>query len=169
MRALLVILTAATLAACTTHTVKEPDKTAWQAFGYKGMAAKINRLAGSNSFNCGIYNKLEPNDPVNKQMSVADSRACIKQSLNSKIPFRYGSIRIPTDSYLFDALILSSTGEFWTVRYDTMLDGSGSAHFIERCNSVKVDYSDLTYEGVDCKPVSTEEWLSDIAEQTPQQ
>lgn len=165
MRALMMTFTAAVLVACTTPAVKQADTSAWQAFGYKGMAGKINRLAGVASFNCGIRNYLEPNDPVNTHMSPADSRACIKQSILSKTPFRYGSIRIPIDSFLFDALVLSSTGEFWAVRYDTMLDGTGNSHFIERCKSVKVDYSKLTYEGVDCQPVSTEEWMADIPEQ----
>lgn len=165
MRALAIICSAVVLAACTPQVVKQWDTSPWKAFGYKGMAAKINRLAGIDSLNCGIHNKLESNDPANSHMTQTDSRDCVKQSILTKTPFRYGSIRIPTDSYLFDVLVLSSTGEYWTVRYDAMLDGSGSAHFIERCNSVKINYSDLTYEGVDCQPAAAEEWLSDIPEQ----
>lgn len=150
------------LTACTNTSVKEADKTAWQAFGYQGMAEKINQLAGPNSFNCGIHNYLEPNDPVNKHMSPDDSRACIKQSIQSKTPLRYGSVRIPIDSFLFDALVLSEEGEFWLIRYDIMVDGTDNRHFIDRCKSVAIDYYHMSYEGVNCQPVSSEKWLADF-------
>ena len=164
MRLFMLFVAAVTLVACATPAMKEADTSVWEAFGYEGMADEINRLAGASSVNCGIRNYLESGDPVNAHMSPVESRACIKQSIHTKTPFRYGSIRIPIDSFLFDALVLSEAGEFWTIRYDVMVDGTHNANFIERCKSVRVDYSRLAYEGIDCKTVTTEEWLADIAD-----
>lgn len=167
MRSLpILLLTATMFTACTSQPEKEIDTSPWEAFGYKGMAGKINRLAGSNSLNCGIRNHLTANDPVNKQMTPADSRTCVKTAIQSKTPLRYGSIRIPTDSYLFEALVLTDTGEYWLINYDSMVDGSGTLHDIEKCKSIEFNYATMTYNGINCEPVSTQEWLSDIPEQS---
>lgn len=166
MRSLPTLLLATTLfIACTSQPVKQVDTSPWEAFGYKGMAEKINRLAGTNSINCGIRNHLEANDPVNTQMTPTDSRACVKAAIQSKTPFRYGSIRIPIDSFLFEALVLTNTGEYWLINYDSMIDGSGSLHDIDRCESMNFDYTTMSYSGLQCKSISAQEWLSDLTEQ----
>lgn len=131
------------------------------------MAGKINRLAGSNSINCGIRNHVEASDPVNTHMTPTDSRACVKAAIQSKTPFRYGSIRIPIDSYLFEAAVLTKSGEYWLINYDSMVDDSGSLHDIARCKSINFDYAAMIYSGINCEPVSAQDWLSDIPEQTP--
>lgn len=164
----LLAITALSLTACATSPSKPVNTSNWEDFGYEGMAAKINRLAGTGSINCGIHNHMEPEDPVNKILTPQESKACIKAAMKAGTPFRYGSIRIPTDSFLFDALVRSSTGELWTIKYDYMIDGSSNHHFIKRCKSASVDYSNLTYEGVDCQDVTAGEWLADIPEQPGQ-
>lgn len=166
MRSLAVLLTVIMSTACTSQPAKQVDTSPWEAFGYEGMAGKINRLASSSSLNCGIRNHLEASDPVNKHMTPADSRTCVKAAMQSKTPFRYGSIRIPIDSFLFEALVLTNTGEYWLINYDSMIDGSGSLHDIKRCESVNFNYKTMTYSGLNCEPVSAQEWLSDIPEQT---
>ena len=166
MRSLPTLLLATTLfTACTSQPVKQVDTSPWEAFGYKGMAEKINRLAGTNSINCGIRNHLEANDPVNKQMTPIDSRACVEAAIQSKTPFRYGSIRIPIDSFLFEALVLTNTGEYWLINYDSIIDGSGSLHDIDKCESINFDYTTMSYSGLQCKSISAQEWLSDLTEQ----
>lgn len=146
------------LTACSTTAVKEPETSPWVAFGYRGMAGEVNRLAGKESLNCGIHNHLDVNDPVNSHMTIADSRACIKSAIGTQTPFRYGSVRIPLDSYLFDALVLTASGEYWSIKYDSMLDGSDAQRFIERCDDVKIDYKSLQYEGIGCEIIKEDEW-----------
>ena len=153
------------MSACASPSIKLPDTSNWEDFGYEGMAAKINRLAGAGSINCGIRNHIEPDDSVNRRLTPNESKACVKAGIKAGTPFRYGSIQIPTDSYLFDALVLSSAGEFWLIKYDYMLDGSGNQHFIQRCKSISVNYATLSYKGIECQDVATAEWLADIPEQ----
>lgn len=155
-------LTIFLLSACY-HSTKPANTLPWENFGYMGMANKINNLAGAASINCGIRNYLSKDDPVNTQISPSDSKYCIKNAIETNTPFRYGSIRIPVDSFLFQALVLSSKGEFWLIQYDSMVDGSSSLHDIQRCKSVNIDYAKITYSGNECLVVSEEEWLSDIA------
>lgn len=160
MKLSLFIAITLTTVACTTTPV--PNTSSWQDFGYEGMAEKINRISGPSAINCGIRNHIDPSDPVNSLATPAQSRACIKSAIESKTPFRYGSIRIPTDSYLFEALVLSETLEYWIIKYDYMIDESGHSHHIQRCKSVTVDYDNLSYTGNECHDVSDTDWFSDI-------
>lgn len=156
--ALSIALLTSLLASCTTPAVKAPDKSPWEAFGYKGMAEEVNLLAGDESLNCGIHNRLNTSDPVNSHMTQADSKQCIKNAISTQTPFRYGSVRIPIDSYLFDALVLSKPGQYWIVKYDAMLDGASAQRFIERCGSIRVNYDTLQYQGISCQKVDEVEW-----------
>ncbi len=162
MKSGFLLLSLAMLSACALHATKAPNTTLWDDFGYEGMAEKINRLAGKDSNNCGIRNYLEESDPVNKQITPSESRACIKKSMKAKQPFRYGSIKIPSDSYLFEAVLLSETGEYWIIKYDYMIDGSSNHHFIDRCKTIDVDYQALSFKGEECQEVTASDWLSDI-------
>lgn len=160
MRSTLLVSTALILIACTSSP--KPNTSPWQDFGYDGMAEKINRIAGTGSINCGIRNHIDPDDPVNSIMTPEQSTACVKKAIESKAPFRYGSIRIPTDSYLFEALVLSDSMEYWTIKYDYMIDGSSHQHIIQRCNSIAVDFKNMSYSGKDCHDVSDNDWFADI-------
>ena len=137
----------------------------WQDFGYEGMAAKINRLAGSGSINCGIRNYLEPKDPVNTILTPRESIACVQAGMDAGTPFRYGTIGRSDDSYVFTAIVRSSVGEMWTIKYDYMIDGSDNHHFIKQCSAARITYPAMAFDGISCTTVTAQQWLQDIPEQ----
>lgn len=165
MKVFFIIPFALLLLSCATSQQTTPDGRAWAFFAYEGFGAKVERLAGTDAIDCGVINQVNKSDPVNKGNSVKKARACVEKSVAGRVPFKYGTVRIPLDSYLFEALVYSPTNEYWIVHYDVMLDGTDNMHVIKRCKGIDLARSDSIFEGTDCVEVSTQEWLADIPEQ----
>lgn len=153
------------LLSCTTAQRNASDENAWASFAYEGFGAKVGRLAGVDAIDCGVINQVNKADPVNKGNSIKKARACVEKGIANRVPFKYGTVRIPLDSYLFEALVYTPTKEYWIVHYDVMLDGTDNMHVVKRCKRIDLARSDSIFEGIDCVEVSTQEWLSDIPEQ----
>ena len=158
------LIAALSLMACAAPQVTQKSEV-WSSFGYEGFGAKIERLAGAQAVHCGVVNLVNKKDPSNSGASVKLGRECIKKSIADGKPFKYGTVSIPIDSYLFEALIFTPEREYWIVHYDVMLDGTHNLHVIKRCKGIDLARSVSAFEAVDCKAVSTEEWLADIPEQ----
>lgn len=165
MKVFFIIPFALLLLSCATSQQSTPDGSAWASFAYEGFGAKVERLAGVDAIDCGVINQVNKADPVNKGNSIKKARACVDKSVVSGRPFKYGTVRIPLDSYLFETLVYTPTKKYWIVHYDVMLDGTNNMHVIKRCKRIDLARSDSIFEGADCVEVSTQEWLSDIPEQ----
>lgn len=165
MKVFFIVPVALLLLSCATSQQTTPDGNVWASFAYEGFGAKVERLAGGDAIDCGVINRVNKNDPINKGNSIKRARACVDKSVASGVPFKYGTVRIPLDSYLFEALVYTPTNEYWIVHYDVMLDGTDNMHVIKRCKRIDLARSDSIFEGVDCVNVSISEWLSDIPEQ----
>lgn len=65
--------------------------------------------------------------------------------------FRYGSVRIPMDSYATEVLVRSADGSLWLLVHDVMIDGEAPQFWVQRCGKLrfKADYSGYLIEG--CK------------------
>lgn len=168
MKARYVLPLAIALSACAT-TPPPPvtqDRSAWEKFGYDGFGEKIERLAGAEARHCGIVNLIDPNDPINQGVSLESARACVAESVAAGNPFKYATLRIPIDSFLFEAVIQTPEKEFWIVHYDVMVgDPSENLHDVQRCKGLNLRKSKTLYQGVDCYKVPTASWLPDIPEQ----
>lgn len=163
MKALYLLPITITLAACATSVTQ--DRSAWTSFAYEGFGNKIERLAGAEANHCGVINQVSKSDPINKGASVKQGRACVIKSITEDKPFKFGTVRIPIDSYLFEALVYTPEKEYWIVHYDVMLDGTDNMHIIKRCKGIDLKRSESTFEGIDCVDVPTNQWLADIPEQ----
>lgn len=159
-----IFLTTLVLTACTAAPVTQ-NSIAWRDFAYEGFGEKVNRLAGDEAIHCGVVNLVNTNDPTNKGASLDQGKACIARAIAAGQPFKFGTVRIPLDSYLFEAVVGTSQNEFWIVHYDVMVDGTDNQHFIRRCRSLEVKNGGATFAGSDCVDISTSAWLADIPEQ----
>lgn len=153
------------LASCANNQAVISNTEAWESFAYEGFGKKINRLAGADAVNCGVINQISKDDPVNNGNSLKKARACIEKSISQGATFKYATVKIPSDSYLFESLVFTPEKEFWIVHYDYILDGTSNMHVINRCKGLYLKKSDYTFQGIDCIEVPTSEWLSDIPEQ----
>lgn len=161
MKSYSLAILAATLTACASPVTQSPS--AWNDFGYEGFGQKIERLAGPKAIHCGVMNLVNKKDPGNRGASVEQGRKCIADSMAAGVPFKYGSVRIPIDSYLFEALVYTPTKEIWIVHYDVMLDGTDNMHDIQRCEGLDLKKSSSTFVGINCEQITTQEWLKDIS------
>lgn len=161
MKTCLLALLSMTLTGCASPVSQSPS--AWNDFGYEGFGAKIERLAGPNAKHCGAINLVNKKDPTNRGASVEQGLKCIAESMAAGVPFKYGTVRIPIDSYLFEALVYTSAKEVWIVHYDVMLDGTDNMHDIQLCEGLDLKNSSSTFEGINCNKITTKEWLKDIS------
>jgi hypothetical protein len=128
--------------------VAEPEVIRhWEPVGYQGFAESIDALAGPNAIDCGFLNLLDE-----KLGDAAKEKAyqCVQMALMSKRPFKFGTLRIPTDSYGYEVLARTPQGELWRVTYDRMLtDDESGRQWSEVCKSVSIDRA-LVVRGRDC-------------------
>lgn len=159
MRLLYVLLVTVLLSGCSVVDIYEQGL--WPQYAYPGFSEKIDRIAGSGAIDCGFYDRVSrDSDSLKKERSGLSD--CVVKSIEKGRTFKFGSVRIPTDSYAYEVLVLSPDNEFWTITFDLMLDGSNAIHWVKRCEWVNVDIKSLSYKGDVCREVSAEEWLSDI-------
>lgn len=166
MKTLSVIAVLFCLLSCGTAKHHNQDKSAaWDSFAYEGFGKKISSLASPSAVDCGVINQIDPNDPANQGNSLKKAHKCIRDSSREGQPFKFATVRIPSDSFLFEAIALTPNNDYWIVQYDYMLDGSSSLHDVKRCKGIKLDSDSPTALGIGCVNVSTADWLADIPEQ----
>lgn len=150
------------LAACSTPKSQRFDFPEWEPFGYDTLKAKVENLAGPNAVNCGFVDRLSFEKPdvkaANKQLTK--SQACVDQAMKKNQPFKFGSVRIATTSYVWQIALLTPEQEFWTITYDYAMDETGTQHFIKRCKGLAIDVKGADFDGENCIKLTTEEWLA---------
>ncbi len=137
------------------------DRSEWPAYGYPAFSKKINATSGADAINCGFYDLIHKSKP-NGEKAWRESGQCIQYAVSAKQPFKVGSVRIPTDSYLYEILVFSPKKEYWLITLDAMVDGSDTQQRIKRCQNITFSSRHLLYEGVDCLEVSNDSWWPDL-------
>lgn len=163
MRNFLTVLAVTALTACTTATPPEPQKE-WPQMACAGFTEKINRLAGGNAVNCGLIDQVKGGSKTEIQNQLWAAQKCVNTAIGSGTPFKVGSFRIASTSYLYEVVTLGNNGEYWVVLFDRAMDGSENMHFVKRCTSLKANILNADYSG-DCTDVPTDVWLADIVSQ----
>ena len=76
---------------------------------------------------------------------------CARQAFGTSAAFRFGSVRIPMDSYATEVLVRRADGSLWLLVHDVMIDGDAPQFWTQRCGHVrfKPDNSGFVIDG--CK------------------
>ena len=128
----------------------EPPRTGhpWEPAGYQGFVESIDALVGPEAVDCGFLNLLEDST---SQEARSRAHRCVRTALKGKQPFKFGTLRIPIDSYAYEVIARSSRGELWQVTFDLMLTDDESGQQWNRiCRAASVDRKTLTIHGTDC-------------------
>lgn len=129
----------------------EPD--AWLNVGYKGFGESIAALAGSGAVDCGFVNLLGESRPKRAQRKRAI--ACVRDASSRGVPFKFGTLRVPIDSYVHEVYVRTAAGERWKIVYDIMIDGDAPQQWNATCKDISVDPKTLYLNGTECVEKST--------------
>ena len=127
------VLLAFILTACATAAVAPVDRQSWDACRCGWLEEETRALAGPDFVDCGFVNLLE--DSSDERLH--DGMRCARQAFKQSRAFRYGSLRIPMDSYAREILIRSGDGKLWLVTHDMMLDGDAQQLWKQRCSRLR--------------------------------
>ena len=126
------------------------DYPPWDEVGYVGFRDYVDRKAGPAALNCGFFETMNRR----RQRSYeVPGFSCVGHAVRNGIPFKYGTVRIPEDSYAFEVLVRDANGHYWDITYDVMLDGDAPQQWVKRCEVVKLDRRFSTYEVNGCESV----------------
>ena len=131
----------------------EPPKTSypeWGEVGYNGFTDYVDRKAGPSAINCGFFETFDRRAPRPYKVPGFD---CVQYAIKNQLPFKFGTVRIPIDSYAYEVLVRDESGNFWEIVYDVMLDGDAPQQWVRRCKSVDLAPRYSAYEGKDCEKV----------------
>jgi hypothetical protein len=133
-----------TLAACASVP---PSPQTWEVCRCDWLEQQARELAGPGMIDCGFVNLIggRSGDEVRAGMR------CARMAVKTSAAFRYGSVRIPMDSYATEVLVRSADGSLWLLVHDVMIDGEAPQFWAQRCGKLrfKADYSGYLIEG--CK------------------
>lgn len=150
------------LFACSTQKAEESQQ--WpNEFGYVGFADKVDRTMGTATNNCGFIDRVNIRSNMPLEKKITRAQQCVSSFIKMGKPFKFGTFRTATTSYLYEVIFLTPDQWFWIVVFDRSMDGSENMHIIQRCKTIsEIDINTATYEGKHCVDVSTDEWLKDI-------
>ena len=140
------------LLACS-HT---PNTQSWPELAYPGFTSAIAQLAGPGAINCGFIDRRS-GDQIH---ALLKSQACITKASSSGQPFRFVSVRAAATSYLYEAITSTAEGEFWSITFDSAMDGSENLHFVQQCEGISsIDIREAEFSGLKCQDVPTDHWI----------
>lgn len=128
----------------------------WTKMGYEGFSSKINAMSGHNSLDCGFYNLIE-SIPSLVDVTIEQGFQCAREASKQGVPFKFGTKRIPTDSYAFEVLYSTPEKEYWLVTLDVMLTNGEMQQWNKKCKNVL--FKGKSYEGVECEEVHYRDWI----------
>ncbi len=155
MRFLILGLLASCISACVNYSGYK--SSSWPQYAYVGFSEKIDELAGNDALDCGFFDLKSRSGSALKRERLSFSR-CVKESMKDSRAFKYGSVHIPTDSFLYEVLILTPDNEYWIIKFDLMIDFSNAIFWVKKCKSISL-VNKYGYEGGGCRDVESSEWL----------
>ena len=136
------------LAVVPAHAVDgmPPD---WSQVGNTTFRAVIDKLIGADPVDCGLFSLTVLENP--KRADRRRALDCIAKAKKRGVPFKYGTRRIPIDSFADEVYVGTAAGETWRLTFDVMVVDFTYQMWIQRCESVSVDRKTLIMSGEKCE------------------
>jgi len=148
---LLALVSSMLLCSCATAT-PPPGAHAWNPTGYEGFVESIDALVGPTVVDCGFFDLLE-RKPASKVRRKA--HACVEQAITAGQTFKYGTLRLPIDSFATEVIARTADGKLWMIAYDIMIDGEAPQQWNQICQKVVVDPRTMIINAQGCVEEST--------------
>jgi len=147
---LMILASSLLLCACAANGAR-PTGQNWSSAGYQGFAASIDSFVGP-AIDCGFFNLLvdKPASAVRRQ-----ARACVERAIAAGLPFKYGTERLPIDSYATEVIARTPDGKLWMIVFDVMIDGDAPQQWNQVCRTVAVDTRTMIINAQGCEEQSS--------------
>jgi hypothetical protein len=122
---MLIALIASAGAGC----VGGPSQSGWP----RTFDADITRVAGEGVVDCGFF-RLDGAGPASERRAA---RACMAEARNQGRPFKYGTLRVPMDSFAWEVFVHTPGGDFLFVQ-DEMVLQDFVQRWLQQCAKVEV-------------------------------
>lgn len=132
------------------------DRAEWTEFGHPLFLSRVNDMSGPGAINCGHFDLLT--GAGREGMRQSSPSRCIKNAVKTGQPFKFGTLKIVSDLYMFRALIAAPDSKFWIVDYGVMVDQSDHHTRVTVCDSVRVQFNPIFYKRKGCVSVDSQEW-----------
>lgn len=146
VRAGLAVFTILAVAPAAAVEGMPPD---WSQVGNSAFRAAITKLVGSDMVDCGLFSLDGLENPKRSERRRALN--CIADARKRGVPFKYGTRRIPIDSFADEVYVGSAAGETWMLIFDVMVVDYTYQMWIQRCESVSIDRKTLIMHGEKCE------------------
>jgi hypothetical protein len=117
--------------ACTAVGSVTPAQT-WSDCQCEWLKLQAQQIASPGMVDCGFVNLLEDSS----RRSLRAGMSCARQAFESNLPFRYGSLRIPHDSYATEILLRTADGTLWLLTTDQMLGEQEYQYWKQKCTQL---------------------------------
>lgn len=138
-------------------SAQQLEGESWDDFAFSRLSNKILELTGEDPVDCGYYDLVGSQQL--KMMNSGYAENCIKKAIMSNRAFKFGSLDINHDLYLYDAVVFSPNEGFWVIEYGVVVDFSDHHLQVEKCESVNVEFRPLFYERSSCSSVNSDGWF----------
>jgi len=147
---LTMLVSSVLLCSCATSAT-QPTGQAWSSSGYAGFAASIDAFVGP-AVDCGFFDLIggKPALAVRRQV-----HACVGRAITAGVPFKYGTRRLPLDSFATEVIARTADGKLWMIVFDIMIDGDAAQQWNQTCQTVAVDPRTLIVDAQGCVENST--------------
>ncbi len=122
----------------------------WGDVGYNGFSEYVDQKAGPNALNCGFFETFDRRRQRSYKVPGFD---CVRHAVENNLSFKYGTVRLPIDSYAYQVLVRDESGVFWDITYDVMIDGDAPQQWVRRCEIVELIAQYSSYQVEDCESV----------------
>ena len=132
------------LCACATGAQSAGD--AWASQGYSGFAGSVDSLVGPDAVDCGFFDLMKdlPSRKIRRQ-----AEQCVNNAVRDGRNFKFGTLRLPMDSYATEVIARTADGKLWSIVFDVMIDGDAPQQWNRICQEVGIDRATMiiTTEG----------------------
>ena len=111
------------------------------------FAEDLRHIAGESFADCGFH------DLLNRKPSRAERRdvlACLEGARRAGKSSRFGTFRLPIDSYAWEVYLRTTNGDAWMLVVDQMVDEESAQYWVLKCREVEVDRATLVLRREDC-------------------
>lgn len=152
-----ILLSVFLLSCCSANEEKPPSMpSGWDDIhGLFGLGERIDAVASSETKDCGFFDLIR-SDATDPQL--IRKWDCVSNLSLNTTPFKFGSLRLPIDSYVYEVVVRDNVGQYHMFTLDLSADVTSAQLWVERCSRVEFNDEILGYSRENCVDIESQSW-----------